>query len=228
MGTLDLKKVIDEINDVLGQTEDGVPIHLIRRSEPEGDGIFYEKITRYASAIDRLAPPRSRYHKMADDALTRHDPPRNSRQTAERLKAILYALKEDLNESLLRSTEELIHSDLLSDFLEMAIRLIEDGFKDPAAVLAGTVLAEHLRRMCGKYEIELGQERDGKTFPKNVESMIEDLYSFQVFPSDRQRALKAWNKIRIKALLGEKEAFTTEQVINMISGMRTFIADYPA
>ena len=57
--------------------------------------------------------------------------------------------------SLLAKFHELVHADIFTDFLEMADYLLEEGYKDPAAVLAGGTLEEHLRKLCHKKNIEI-------------------------------------------------------------------------
>ena len=40
-----------------------------------------------------------------------------------------------------------MHAELFADFLEMADYLLSEGYKDPAAVLGGSMLEEHLRQL---------------------------------------------------------------------------------
>lgn len=225
---MDMEAFLREIDDVLGETPEGVPIYMVRRSEPAGDGVYYEKMTRFASAIERLAPAKSIYRSMADRVLKLHDPPKNTRQTMERLKAVLLALKEDVSERHLRTTEEIIHSDILTDFLEMAQRLVNDGFKDPAATIAGAVLAEHLRRLCMKFDIPMTTGYKGEQIPKKVGEMSEELLTAGVLEKADYRNVSAWDDTRKKALLGESGEFTREQVLNLISGLRDFVTRFPA
>jgi len=225
----DRASIVSQIDDILGETSDGVPIHLIRRSEPVGDAIWFEKITRYASALERLAPPRSTYRRMGEDVLSLHMPPENSQQTAERLRAVLLALREDLTERRLERAEELIHADILTDFLDMAQRLLLiDGFKEPAAVVAGSVMAEHLRRLSGKNGIGLLTEHEGETIPKRASQMMNDLVGAEALDISDARNLAMWNQTRIHSLEGRHAQYTREEVVFMISGLRDLIARYPA
>ena len=225
---MDIDAMIQQIESVIGETPEGVPIFQVRRNEPEGDAFYFERITRYASAILRLAPQKSIYVRMCQDVLRFHDPSKNTRQTSERLKAILLALKEDLSEQNLRTAEELIHGDLLSDFLEMADRLVQDGFKNPAAVLAGSVLAEHLRRLCTKHDVTIHRMLDGKRIPKNVSQMNDDLAALDIYGQRDKRNVEAWNDLRIKALYGKYNEFTQQEVRNTVSGIRSLMTSHPA
>ena len=68
---------------------------------------------------------------------------------------IVDALKTDLAAGYVVGIRELIHGELFGDLLESAVHLLEEGYKDPAAVLAGSVLEEHLRQLCKKNTIEI-------------------------------------------------------------------------
>lgn len=225
---MNLNTLIEEIENILGETPEGVPILQVRRHEPAGDALWFEKITRFAGAIERLAPKNSVYRRMSDEVLSLHDPPKNSAQTAERLKAVLLALKEDLTEQTLRSTEEMIHTDMLADFLEMAERLVGDGFKNPSAVLAGSVLAEHMRRLCTKHNIVIHQMHNGMHIPKNVATMNADLALAGVYPEHEKHNVESWNELRLKALHGHYGEFTREEVRFTVSGIRDFMIRHPA
>jgi hypothetical protein len=64
-----------------------------------------------------------------------------------RLQGVLRALRADYEAGRLQSFQELVHADLFSDFLEMAEYFLQEGYKDPAAVIAGGVLEQHLRKL---------------------------------------------------------------------------------
>lgn len=61
-------------------------------------------------------------------------------------------MREDYEAGYMRTVEELIHADLFADFLERTDELVSKGYKDPAAVLAGSVLEEHLRKLAVKHK----------------------------------------------------------------------------
>lgn len=225
---MDVQELIQQIESAMGETPEGVPIFQVRRRELEGDAYYIEKITRYAGVIERFAPRKSIYHKMCARILDMHAPASNSRETAERLRAVLIALKDDLTERTMQSTEEMIHGDLLSDFLEMAMRLVIDGFKDPSAVLAGSVLAEQLRRLCAKYDVVIHCLHDGKLIPKNLDQMNHDLYEADVYTKADMQNVEAWNTLRLSALHGRHNEYTAEEVRVVITGIRDFMARNPA
>jgi hypothetical protein len=60
-----------------------------------------------------------------------------------------------------------VAAEVFTDFIEMAEHLLEQGYKDPAAVVAGSVLEEHLRQLCHKNAIDtVTVDSSGKANPK--------------------------------------------------------------
>jgi hypothetical protein len=68
---------------------------------------------------------------------------------------ILRALREDLSLGYLTNLRTLVAADVFSDFIEMAEHLIEAGYKDPAASLAGAVLEDGLRKIAASNNVKL-------------------------------------------------------------------------
>ena len=54
----------------------------------------------------------------------------------------------------MQSFEEILHSDLFGSFLEMAMHLLDNGYKDASAVLAGSSLEIHIKHLCIKNNVE--------------------------------------------------------------------------
>src|SRR5436309_2357105 len=112
-------------------------------------------ITLLSTTIERLAPPGSRYRRQAEEIIAKaggHNP-----ITLPVLLGVVLALRSDYEAGYLRTFEELIHGDVFADFLEMAVYLLDEGYKDPAAVIVGGTLEEHLRQLCRKNGITVEQ-----------------------------------------------------------------------
>jgi hypothetical protein len=56
---------------------------------------------------------------------------------------ILTAARNEIAGGWLFTTKGLVSAELFSDFLDMASHLLAEKYKDPAAVMAGSVLEEH-------------------------------------------------------------------------------------
>jgi hypothetical protein len=137
------------------------------------------------------------------------------------LSGILSALRADYEAGRLRSFEELIHADLFSDFLEMAEYLLDEGYKDPAAVIAGGVLEEHLRKLCGKHGVTIPAK------PK-LDTMNADLARAGAYNKNDQKQVTAWAARRNDAAHGNYSNYGHAEVKLMVAGIRDFISRNPA
>ncbi|MFZ0592306.1 MAG: hypothetical protein WAM39_17735, partial [Bryobacteraceae bacterium] len=98
---------------------------------------------------------------------------------------------------------ELVHADVFSDFLEMADHLLEQGYKDAAAVIVGSVLEEHLRKLCQKHG--LGTTINSGA-PKKADLINADLAGAMVYPKLDQKNVTAWLDVRNKAAHGKYQS----------------------
>ncbi len=180
-------------------------------------------LTRVVAAIERLAPPNSVYIRNLKTTLPTFDPIDVER--IEPYVGILEALREDYAAGYLRSVTELIHADVFSDFLDMADHLLGQGYKDPAAVITGSVLEEHLRKLCDKNLIAI-LHPDGK--PKKADTLNAELAAANVYIKLDQKNVTAWLDLRNKAAHGKYSEYLKEQVALLIQSVRDFITRNPA
>ena len=181
-----------------------------------------ELLTLLAATIERVAPPGSRYRENAQAALDEHGP--GSAYSLATFPGILKALRADYEAGYLQGVHELIHADLFADFLEMADHLLEEGYKDPAAVIAGGVLEEHLRKLCDKNGI--ATTSGGR--PKKADAMNAGLAGGNVYSKLDQKSVTAWLDLRNKAAHGQYGDYMKDQVALMVQGIRDFISRHPA
>ena len=106
----------------------------------------------------------------------------------------------------------------------MAEHLLESGYKDPAAVMAGSVLEEHVRQLCSKNGIEIEDDREGKLVPRKADRMNADLAKADVYTKLDQKLVTAWLDLRNHAAHGKYEIYSAEQVRQMITGVLEFMA----
>jgi len=170
-----------------------------------GDGIHTEVKTIVSATIDRLAPTGSAYRKptiLVD------------------MVGALRALRRDYVEGYLDTIQGLIRAELFADFIEMAEHLLEQGYKDPAAVLVGGVLEENLRALCSSRSISVLVS--GR--PKKADAMNAELSAAGVYNKLDQKNVTAWLDLRNKAAHARYDEYTSEQVRTMLSGVREFTA----
>jgi hypothetical protein len=147
-------------------------------------------------------------------------------QTAKNvLKAFIWEIEQF---GTLRA-QELVHSDLFADMLEAAEYLLGETYKDPAAVMAGGVLEQHLRELCRKNAIDTTfATSSGDVKPKMIDLMNMDLAKASAYGKIEQKQVTAWAGIRNAAAHGEYAKYDENQVRQIITGIRDFIAKYPA
>jgi len=181
-----------------------------------------EVITSMIAAIERLAPKRTYYFTSLQAVVRKHylyDP-----ETIPLLVGIIEALKTAYESGYLHQIEELIRADLFSDFLNMGEYLLKEGYKDPAAVIIGGVLEEHLRKLCVKNSITTTVDDQ----PKKADLMNSELAKKGVCNKLDQKSVTAWLDLRNKAAHGKYTEYSQEQVEVALLGIRDFTARFSA
>lgn len=138
--------------------------------------------------------------------------------------SILQAIKSEIEGGWLFSIKGLVTSEVFADFLEMAEYLLKEDYKDPSAVMAGSVLEEHLRQLCIKNNITIEEEKHGKLIPLKADRLNSELTKKDVYSKLDQKMVTAWLDLRNKAAHGKYEEYTKEQVNTMMQGITEFIA----
>jgi hypothetical protein len=138
---------------------------------------------------------------------------------------MLRALRDDYASGYLQSVVELIHADVFADFLDMARYLLEHDYKDAAAVITGSVLEEHLRKLCGKNGMPVAKA-DGS--PKKTDTLNSELAEAGIYSKLDQKSVTAWLDLCNKAAHGHYSEYTKDQVALMLQGVLDFASRYPA
>jgi hypothetical protein len=136
---------------------------------------------------------------------------------------VLRALKEDISQGYLTPFKSLVAADMFSDFLEMAEYLLEESYKDAAAVITGGVLEEHLRKLCDKNAISVTTIKEGKPVPLKAETLNQELNKANVCNKLDMKQVTSWLDLRNKAAHGKYDEYTKEQVILMLKGVMDFV-----
>jgi uncharacterized protein (DUF2164 family) len=199
-------------HEIIKQIDRALKLHNEHRARSKygdlsdlGTDAAEEVSTIVTATIERLAPPGSVY--------------RNANTLAGRV-GQLRALRRDYDDEYLSTVQGLIRAELFADFLEMAEHLLQQGYKDAAAVLVGGVLEENLRALCTVSSIPTSVS--GR--PKKADAMNNELAAAGVYNKLDQKSVTAWLDLRNKAAHGEYGQYTAEQVATMLSGVREFAA----
>lgn len=132
---------------------------------------------------------------------------------------ILKAAKDDFEKDQLFDVRQLIEAELFDEFLEQAEYLLEAGYFQPAAVLAGSVLEDGLRKLCQKRNIEISEKPKLDTLNANLAK--EGVYSKLV-----QKRITALADLRNKAAHGQWGEFVKEDVEEMLPAIRRIMEEY--
>jgi len=179
-------------------------------------------LTRMVAAITRLTPGGSVYREQAREI--------SERSAADAgkvawLLGVVQALRDDFAAGYLTTLEELVHADVFSEFLGMARELQRSGYKDAAAVIAGSVLEEHLRKLATKRGLPTAKP-DGK--PVKADTLNAELLKADAYNALAQKQVTAWLDLRNKAAHGHYTEYDHAQVAALIRDVLDFAAKHPA
>lgn len=185
--------------------------------EPE---IVYAKYSPFKAAalsvLKNIANPALEYYDVVEGLLS-------SRfvRKAEGAIAVLEELKHAIENGYLSEFRRVVAASVFSDYLEMAEHLIVEGYKDPAAVIVGSTLEEHMRELCRVHDIDTA---DDKGRPKKTELLNDDLYKKDVYNLLDKKNVTAWLDLRNKAAHGHYGEYNQSQVEQLLVNVREFIA----
>jgi len=144
--------------------------------------------------------------------------------------SILKGIKEDFERGFLDDISAAIEAEITADYMGQTESLLREGQTAkydhvPAAVLAGAVLEKSLRTLCGQQQPPI-LETNTKGEPKTLNPLIDDLKKAGAFNELKAKQLRSWTDIRNKAAHGDFDAFTKQDVEQMLYGINNFLADY--
>jgi hypothetical protein len=216
----DKDKVVEELREVLAEAEELVPADMgnyVSGTEPS------QAISLMRSAIERFTPEDSSYRRQVAK-LTQHPIAAARADTAADLMGTLAALIRDYEKGRLQTLEELIHSDVSGDYLQQADALLRAGYKDPAIVLAGSVLEQHLRQLATKHGITVFA---GGVW-KKADRLNADLAKAGVYGKTEQKAVTALLGRRNEAAHGNYGLYTAQDARLMLDQIQGMLARFPA
>ena len=177
---------------------------------------------RCLAAIERVSGRQSSYLRMAAGIVKEQV---TFEYQMTRLVGVVRALLADLDSDYMESIGELTRGDVFADYLDMAGHLLDKGYKDAAAVLAGSTLEVHLRKLCVKSNITtIGS--NGK--PKKADLLNSELHKAGAYSNLEQKSVTAWLSLRNDAAHGNYSKYVDQQVRLLVSGIRDFVARHAA
>lgn len=146
------------------------------------------------------------------------------------LLGMIRGLKSDYECGMLQSITEMIEANITSDYIEQAEQLLGGNTQGqynyvPAAVLAGAILEDGLRRLCARQSPPISVKKPGGSY-KMLNALIDDLKNAGLFNELKAKQLRAWADIRNAAAHGQFDEFTRSDVERMLAGVQDFLANY--
>ncbi len=178
-------------------------------------------VTRAVAAIKRVSGENSSYSKDVDRII------KNTPSLQHHLTSIIgvaFALHDDIKAGYLKNLEELVHGEVFADFLEQASYLVNKGFKDAAAVLAGSTLESHLKKLAIKSRIVIIDAKG----PLKASKINDELARVRAYSTLDQKNITSWLGLRNESAHGNYSMYNEEQVSLMIQSVRDFISRTPA
>jgi len=216
---------MDQISSILKE------IDSIIKAKEVGFGISNKLVTRTKALIARIAGNDSVYFEEFDKLIEANKKSFIYAPTDDLLTIgyQLSALSDDIKKGYFQEVSELIHANIFSDYIEMAEYFLDEGHKDPAAVIAGSTLESHLRKLCTNNNISTQQiNSKGKAKPKSASLMNSELTKNKVFNKIQEKQVTAWLGIRNSSAHGHFGDYDENQVKSLIQGIIDFIIKHPA
>lgn len=185
--------------------------------EEVDSGRFHEWQVNWATLLSQIVPPN---HPKASDIrqMSSYGP-----SALGEMLAVLKAIKKDYVSGFLDDLSMLIRAEVAGDYMAQAEVLLVEDYYVPAAVLAGAVLEDALRKLC-----------DGKGIPtskpngerKTINPMNDELAKAGAYNAAKAHEIRAWADIRNDCAHGDGGKVKPEDVQRMIQGVHAFVADY--
>lgn len=129
---------------------------------------------------------------------------------------ILTAAKEDYQGGHLSSIRKLVSAEIVGSLLDQAQELLEAGYVGPAAVLAGSILEDYIKKICIEKQIELPDKA-------KLDYMNAQLAKIEYYNKLTQKQITTLADIRNSAAHGKWDQFNEDDVRDMIKWIARFI-----
>jgi len=183
-------------------------------------------VTRLGQLVRNLYGTESQQYSNYNDALqTRNFYNIHSNWNAHvsQMLGIANTVRHDYDNGLLFKIRAQVQADIFADFLEMGEYLLNESYKDAAAVIIGTVLEDSIRKLCTQNGIPT-VKTNGQ--PLTIDPLNSALAKANVYSKLVQKQITTWAHIRNKAAHGEYDAYDENQVNMMLLFVQNFAEEY--
>ena len=132
------------------------------------------------------------------------------------IKGVLDGIIEDVEGGYIDGIVTEITINILEDILYQAKILHREGLKDVSAIYGRISLEKYLKELAEKNNVATNQRAN---------KINDDLKSKDIYTQIKWREIQFWLDIGNKSAHGEFNAFTDDDVKNMLNGVEKFIKD---
>lgn len=129
------------------------------------------------------------------------------------LVAIFLAASDDFGKGYHLQMRPLLLAEVLKDFLDQAVELLDKGFVIPACTLAGATLENFLREQCESLGLEIGKKR-------GIQHFNGQLKDRGVYSNQQSELISVWAQMRNVTAHGNPAIPSNAEVRLMIQGIR--------
>jgi hypothetical protein len=170
--------------------------------DKEQTSVWFELRTSALNLLERTAGTTSVYYRELLVSPT----PREPRFMTVDMLGILKAALTDFREGFMADTKLLVSAEVFADFLVQAEILLENDYKDAAAVIIRAVLEDGLRRVCGSKGVVV-KPRWG------IDDLATELTKVNVLTAVQKKEIDAKRELGNKAAHGKFSEYTKEDVV---------------
>ncbi|ARU03533.1 hypothetical protein CCO03_01500 [Comamonas serinivorans] len=185
-------------------------------------------VTRLGQLIQKLYGEKSQHFASYSRALDNnnfYNLHSNHYEHFTQLFGVAKAIQHDIKQGLVVDFKALVQAEVFADFLDMGEYLLDEGYKDAAAVIIGTVLEDGLRKLSERGGLPLLAD-SGK--PLTIDPLNTQLAKADVYSKLVQKQITSWAHIRNKAAHGEFSEYSMEQVRMMLLFVQNFASEHLA
>lgn len=218
------QKVIDKLAELVTEADEVLSNARVVHARPNviglsGEYVDSQRTSRWGvsclSILHKFFGQSSDYYKQFEAVYRNMERPSQVKEA----KGIIEAAKRDYEQGFISSPRIMIQAEIFDDLLEQAKSLLDGGYSGPAAVLAGCVLEDGLRKLCDASSIQLSNK------PK-LDAMNSELAKAGVYSILIQKKITFLADIRNRAAHGRWTEFSEKDTESMIQEVRRFMEDY--
>lgn len=216
------EKLLKRVDELIQQGQDVLGTKHSDSYEFEfvDNGLFAGFRTACLSFLQKLFTSNHIYYSEFNEKVGHPDP-----NCVENGINTLKSVRKEIEDGWIFELKDLVSAEIFTDFIEMAEYFLAEGYKDPAAVIVGGVLEEHLRQLCQKNGVPI--TKGEKNIPVQANQLNQDLTKAGQYNKLEMKSVIAWLDLRNKAAHGKYGEYDKKQVEGMLSGVMDFIIRNP-